>query len=104
MASVAAGITAYDTVYPDIKNVAGLRAEATDARRMGYGGKIAIHPDQVAVIHDVFTPSPEELDWAKRVVATFESNPGSGVLTLDGKMLDRPHLVLAQRLMARIGE
>ena len=57
MASVAAGVTAYDTVYPDIKNVDGLRAEASDARRMGYGGKIAIHPDQVAIIHEVFTPS-----------------------------------------------
>jgi citrate lyase subunit beta/citryl-CoA lyase len=104
MAAVAAGVTAYDTVYPDIKNIAGLRAEATDARRMGYGGKIAVHPDQVAIIHDVFTPTAGEVDWARRVVATFEGNPGSGVLTLDGKMLDRPHLVLAQRLLARAGE
>ena len=103
MASVAAGVTAYDTVYPDIKNVEGLRAEANDARRMGYGGKIAIHPDQVAIIHEVFTPSAQEIDWAARVVATFESNPGSGVLTLDGKMLDKPHLVLARRLLARAG-
>ncbi len=104
MASVAAGVTAYDTVYPDIKNVEGLRAEARDARRMGYGGKIAIHPDQVAIIHEVFTPSAQEIDWAKRVVATFRDNPSSGVLTLDGKMLDRPHLVLAERLLARAGE
>ena len=103
MASVAAGVTAYDTVYPDIKNVDGLRAEAQEGRRMGYGGKIAIHPDQVAVIHEVFTPSAQEVDWAKRVIATFESNPGAGVLTLDGKMLDKPHLVLARRLMARAG-
>lgn len=103
MASVAAGVTAYDTVYPDIKNVAGLRAEATDAKRMGYGGKIAIHPDQVAIIHEVFTPSASEVDWAKRVIAAFRDNPNAGVLTLDGKMLDRPHLVLAQRLMARAG-
>ena len=101
MASVAAGVTAYDTVYPDIKNRDGLRAEALDARRMGYGGKIAIHPDQVAVIHEVFTPSDAEIDWARRVIATFENNPGSGVLTLDGKMLDRPHLTLARRLMTR---
>src|SRR5215475_6238069 len=101
MASVAAGVTAYDTVYPDIKNVEGLRAEATEARRMGYGGKIAIHPDQVAVIHEVFTPSAQEVEWANRVIAAFESNPGSGVLTLDGKMLDRPHLTLARRLLER---
>jgi citrate lyase subunit beta/citryl-CoA lyase len=95
MASVAAGVTAYDTVYPDIKNVDGLRAEANDARRMGYGGKIAIHPDQVAIIHEVFTPSTQEIDWASG------SSPPSRtirlrVLTLDGKMLDRPHLVLAR--------
>jgi citrate lyase subunit beta/citryl-CoA lyase len=101
MASVAAGVTAYDTVYPDIRNLDGLRAEANDAKRMGYGGKIAIHPDQVAIIHEVFTPTDQEIDWARRVIATFEANPNSGVLTLDGKMLDRPHLVLAQRMMAR---
>ena len=101
MAAVAAGVTAYDTVYPDIRNVEGLRAEANDARRMGYGGKIAIHPDQVAIIHEVFTPTAQEVDWATRVISTFESNPGAGVLTLDGKMLDRPHLVLARRLLAR---
>ena len=103
LAAVAAGVTAYDTVYPDIKNIDGLRAEASDAKRMGYGGKIAIHPDQVAIIHEVFTPSAQEVDWAKRVVATFEGNPSAGVLTLDGKMLDRPHLVLARRLLARAG-
>jgi citrate lyase subunit beta/citryl-CoA lyase len=103
MAAVAAGVIAYDTVYPDIKDMDGLRAEASDAKRMGYGGKIAIHPDQVAVIHEVFTPSVQEVDWAKRVIATFESNPSAGVLTLDGKMLDRPHLVLARRLLARAG-
>ena len=101
MASVAAGVTAYDTVYPDIRNIEGLRAEAQEARRMGYGGKIAIHPDQVEIIHEVFTPSAQEVDWARRVVATFESNPDAGVLTLDGKMLDKPHLVLARRLLAR---
>ena len=103
MASVAAGVTAYDTVYPDIRNVEGLRAEAHDARRMGYGGKIAIHPDQVAIIHEVFTPTAAEIDWATRVIATFENNPGAGVLTMDGKMLDKPHLVLARRLVSRTG-
>ena len=103
MASVAAGVTAYDTVYPDIRNVEGLRAEAQDARRMGYGGKIAIHPDQVAIIHEVFTPTQAEIEWAERVIATFEGNPGAGVLTMDGKMLDKPHLVLARRLVSRKG-
>ena len=103
MASVAAGVVAYDTVDPDIRNVEGLRAEAHDARRMGYGGKIAIHPDQVAIIHEVFTPTAAEIDWARRVIATFENNPGAGVLTMDGKMLDKPHLVLARRLIPRTG-
>ncbi|MSP76718.1 MAG: CoA ester lyase [Rhodospirillaceae bacterium] len=103
LASVAAGVTAYDTVYPDIKNIDGLRAESQDAKRMGYGGKIAIHPDQVAIIHEVFTPTPQDIDWATRVIATFENSPSSGVLTLDGKMLDRPHLVLARRVLARAG-
>ena len=103
MASVAAGVTAYDTVYPDIRNVEGLRAEAHEARRMGYGGKIAIHPDQVAIIHEVFTPSAAEIDWARKVIAVFEGNPGAGVLTMDGKMLDKPHLVLARRLLSRAG-
>jgi citrate lyase subunit beta/citryl-CoA lyase len=103
MASVAAGVAAYDTVYPDIRNIEGLRAEAMDARRMGYGGKIAIHPDQVAIIHEVFTPSEAEIAWSRRVIETFESNPSSGVLTLDGKMLDKPHLTLARRMLARLG-
>jgi citrate lyase subunit beta / citryl-CoA lyase len=104
MASVAAGVAAYDTVYPDIRNTEGLRAEAQDARRMGYGGKIAIHPDQVAIIHEVFTPSDAEIAWSRRVIETFESNPSSGVLTLDGKMLDKPHLTLARRMLARLGK
>jgi len=104
MASVAAGVVAYDTVYPDIRNIEGLRTEAQDARRMGYGGKIAIHPDQVAIIHEVFTPSEAEIAWSRRVIETFESNPSSGVLTLDGKMLDKPHLTLARRMLARLGQ
>ena len=103
MTSVAAGVTAYDTVYPDIRSVEGLRAEAHEARRMGYGGKIAIHPDQVAIIHEVFTPSAAEIDWARKVIAVFEGNPGAGVLTMDGKMLDKPHFVLARRLLSRAG-
>src|SRR5260370_1705801 len=75
MAAVAAGVTAYDTVYPDIKNSDGLRAEATDAKRMGYGGKIAIHPDQVAIIHEVFTPSPPHASSPKPRVPTFDTHP-----------------------------
>ena len=71
---------------------------------MGYGGKIAIHPDQVAIIHEVFTPSEAgDRLVARRVIETFESNPASGVLTLDGKMLDKPHLTLARRMLARLG-
>ena len=99
----AAGVAAIDTLYADIRDPAGLRSACAEARRDGFTGKIAIHPDQVAVIHEVFTPTNDEVSWAKRVVAAFEGNPGAGVLTLDGKMLDRPHFVLARRLLARAG-
>ena len=103
MASVAAGITAYDTVYPDIKNVAGLRAEATDARRMGYGGKIAIHPDQVAIIHEVFTPTAQEVDWAKRVVDDVRKQPR--LRCADARRQDAGQAApdLARRLLGRTG-
>ncbi|MBM3644747.1 MAG: CoA ester lyase [Alphaproteobacteria bacterium] len=101
MAAVAAGVTAYDAVWPDIRDLEGLWAEALEAKRMGYGGKIAIHPDQVEPIHRVFTPSPDEIARARAVVAAFEAAPGAGVLSVDGKMLDRPHLIAARKLLAR---
>ncbi|MGE3145842.1 MAG: CoA ester lyase [Pseudorhodoplanes sp.] len=97
----AAGVQAIDTVYVDFRNRDGLRRECEEARRDGFTAKMAIHPDQVEVINTVFTPTPEQLAHARRVVAAFAANPGTGVVGLDGLMYDRPHLVRAQTLLAR---
>jgi citrate lyase subunit beta / citryl-CoA lyase len=100
----AAGVMAIDTVFIDFRNEAGLAAECEAARRAGFVAKMAIHPSQVAVINRAFTPSTEELSWARQVVAAFAANPTSGTVGVDGRMLDRPHLVMAERLLARAGE
>ena len=97
----AAGVQAIDTVYVDFRNRDGLRRECEEARRDGFTAKMAIHPDQVEVINTVFTPTPEQLAHARRVVAAFATNPGTGVVGLDGLMYDRPHLLRAQTLLAR---
>ena len=81
----------------------GLRRDTQDARRDGFTGRLAIHPAQVAVINEVFTPSPEQIAKAKAVVAAFAAQPGAGAVGIDGKMYDRPHLLRAQALLARIG-
>jgi citrate lyase subunit beta/citryl-CoA lyase len=92
-----------DTVYVDFRNEAGLRRECEDACRDGFIGKMAIHPAQVAVINEAFTPSAEAIAHAKAVVDAFAQTPGSGVVGLGGKMYDRPHLVRAKALLARAG-
>ena len=97
----AAGVQAIDTVYVDFRNRDGLRRECEEARRDGFTAKMAIHPDQVEVINTVFTPTPEQLAHARRVVAAFATNPGTGVVGLDGLMYDRPHFLRAQTLLAR---
>ena len=68
--------------------------------REGFTGKLAIHPGQVPVINDAFTPSEKELAHARAVIAAFEANPGAGALSLDGRMIDRPHLLQAQRILS----
>jgi citrate lyase subunit beta / citryl-CoA lyase len=100
-AAAAARVQAIDTVYVDYRNDAGLRREAEEARRDGFTGKLAIHPAQVQIINEVFTPSPEAIARAQRIVDAFEADPNAGVIGLDGVMLDRPHLVHAQRVLAR---
>jgi citrate lyase subunit beta / citryl-CoA lyase len=100
LASAAAGVQAVDSIYADFRDGEGLAREAVKARRDGFTGKLAIHPDQVPAINAAFTPSPGEIEWAHKVVAAFESQPGAGVTSLDGQMLDRPHLVQAQRVIA----
>jgi len=103
-AAAAAGVPAFDTVHVDIEDLAGLEADAREAKRDGFSGKAVIHPKHVEVVNAIFTPTPEELDWARRVVAAFADGGEMGVLRLDGKMLDRPHLRLAERLLAAAGE
>jgi citrate lyase subunit beta/citryl-CoA lyase len=98
--AAAAGVAPIETVYPAFKNLDGLAAYAGRARRDGFIGMMAIHPAQVPVINAAFTPSDEEMAHARAVVAAFEANPGAGTLSLDGRMIDRPHLVQAQRILA----
>jgi len=97
----AAGVEAIDTLFADFRNESGLRAACSEARRDGFSGKIAIHPDQVATINECFTPSAAEVEQARRVVELFAANSGVAALSLDGKMVDIPHLRQAQKTLAR---
>lgn len=98
-AAATADTPAIDTVCTNLRDFEALQRECGQAARDGFSGKLAIHPDQLAAINDAFTPSDEEVAAAQRVVDAFETN--EGVVTLDGRMLDRPHLTAAQRLLAR---
>jgi len=100
--AVAADVTPIDSVYTNFRDEAGLRAEAIGARRDGFCAKMAIHPAQVPVINEVFTPTAEAEAHARAVIAAFTAAPGAGVVGLDGEMLDRPHLIRAERLLARV--
>ena len=102
--AAAAGVAALDTVNADFRDLARLRRESDAAARDGFSGKLAIHPDQVAVINEAFTPAPDAVARAERIVAAFAQSPGLGVTSLDGAMLDRPHLRAAERLLARAGK
>ena len=99
--AVAAGVQPVDGVFADFKDEAGLKREAEAARSEGFTGKLAIHPAQVAVINAAFTPSAGEVQHAEAIVAAFEAQPDAGVLSVGGKMVDRPHLVQAQRILER---
>ena len=99
--AVAAGVQPVDGVFTDHKDLEALRRDAEAARRDGFTGKLAIHPDQVPVINAAFTPSPEELAHARAVVEAFRKQPDSGVLSVDGRMVDRPHLFQAQSVLDR---
>jgi citrate lyase subunit beta/citryl-CoA lyase len=100
-AAHAAGVVAIDTLFAGFRDLGGLRVACAEARRDGFTGKIAIHPDQVAVINECFTPSTAEIAHATRVVALFAQNPGVAALSLEGKMVDIPHLRQAQKTLAR---
>src|SRR5205085_668892 len=100
--AVAAGVQPVDGVFADFKDEAGLKREAEAARSQGFTGKLAIHPAQVAIINAAFTPSKAELKHAEAIVAAFEAQPDAGVLSVGGKMVDRPHLLQARRVLSRV--
>ena len=97
--AVAAGVQPVDGIFADFRDEEGLRTEAEAARREGFTGKLAIHPAQVATINAAFTPSDDEVRHAGEIVAAFEAHPGAGVLSVGGRMVDRPHLVQARRVL-----
>jgi citrate lyase subunit beta/citryl-CoA lyase len=99
--AAAARVQAIDTVAVDFRNAAALRQESEEARRDGFTGKMAIHPAQVPVINEVFTPSAAAVAEARAVIAAFEANPDRGTVGVDGVMYDRPHLERARQLLAR---
>jgi citrate lyase subunit beta/citryl-CoA lyase len=100
LAAAAAGVAAIDTVDTEIRDGAAVERRARDSRRQGFVGKLAIHPAQVAPIHAAFSPSAAEVEWAGRVLAAFRASPGAGAVSLDGRMLDRPHIRQAERILA----
>jgi citrate lyase subunit beta/citryl-CoA lyase len=99
-AAHAAHVAAIDTVFPAIKDEPGLAAYAARARRDGFTGMMAIHPSQVAPINAAFTPAPDDVERAQAIVDAFAANPGAGVLQIDGKMIDAPHLKQARHILS----
>lgn len=99
LASHARGVAAVDTVYSDFRNLEGLKQAAAEAAADGFTGMLAIHPDQIPVINEAFKPSPEAIEEAQAIVDAFSANPHSGVLQIDGKMIEQPHLDKALRLL-----
>jgi citrate lyase subunit beta/citryl-CoA lyase len=100
--AAAAEITAIETVFVDFRNLAALKRDTEQALRDGFTGRLAIHPAQIAVINEVFTPTEDAIAKAKAVVAAFDARPGAGVVAIDGVMYDRPHLLRAKRLLAAV--
>jgi citrate lyase subunit beta/citryl-CoA lyase len=101
-AAHAARVQAIDTVYPNFRDEAGFRRDCEAARRDGFTGKMAIHPAQVPIINEIFTPPDAEVARARAVVAAFAAAPDAGVIGIGGEMYDRPHLERAKRLLARV--
>lgn len=103
VAAGAAGVDAVDTVYTDIEDVDGLRAQVETVAEFGFDGKLAIHPDQVPVINEAFTPDPDEVAWAERVIAGKRTadETGDGVFTVDGQMIDPPLVERARTILDR---
>ncbi len=106
VAAAAAGVDAIDTVFTDIADLAGLRRECEEGVAMGFAGKISIHPNQIPVINEAFTPAKEAVEEARALVAAFDEHARRGVyaFTFRGQMVDAPHLTRARKLLARAGE
>lgn len=100
MAAAAAGVAAVDTLFADFRDSAGLEADCAASRRRGFIGRVAIHPDQVDIINAGYSPSADDLDLARAVIAAFAAQPDAGTVGIDGRMYDRPHLVQAYRILA----
>ena len=100
--AAAAKVSAIETIYVNFRDTDLLRKDTELARRDGFTGRLAIHPAQVPVINEVFTPSTAQIEKAKAIVAAFEAKPGAGTVGMDGKMYDRPHLARAQALLQRV--
>jgi len=98
-AAAASEVPAIDTVFTDFRDADGLASYAASARRDGFSGMLAIHPEQVDIINRAFVPTAVELERAERIVALFAENPDAGVLGMDGEMIDRPHLMQARRVL-----
>ena len=99
----AAGVAAIETVYPAIRDDLGLKAYAARGAYDGFTGMMALHPAQVPIINAAFTPSAEQIQHARAVIDAFAQSPDAGVLLLDGRMIDAPHLLQARKLLARAG-
>jgi len=99
--AAAAEVPAIDTVYVDFRDEKGFRRECEEAGRDGFTGKMAIHPAQVSIINELFTPTAAQIEKAEAIVAAFAANPGAGTIGIDGRMYDRPHLVRARALLTR---
>lgn len=104
LGAVKAGVAPIETVQPEFRDLDALEIRARRVRAQGFRGMLAIHPAQIAPINAAFTPSAEEIARARAVVQAFADNPGVGTVAMDGNMLDRPHLALAQRLLAEVSE
>lgn len=101
LAANAADVAAIDTVFPDFRNEGSFERDSREGARDGFTGRMAIHPAQVPVINEIFTPSPDAVQHAQAVVDAFAVAGNPGVISIDGKMFDRPHLKRAERLLAR---
>jgi len=102
ISAAAIGVVAIDTIATDIDDLAALKEEAIAARQDGFLSKAVIHPKHIDVVNAAFMPTSEEIAWSQKVVKAFDDNPNSGVVKIDGKMIDKPHLRAAVKILALV--